>query len=459
MKVKLISALCLTLFLAASATAEKYYLLVGVDARHYPGPQRMLMPDPGPGTPGPVYDGDRLAGTADIGPVVPYVGTGSPMYDPNYLGSLSMLYRRGTIPFAGGIPILGVEFLGGPLLDLDGDLNNGQRSFVPVPPNKAIEIPGTDSFIELDINLVGRTVELLEFDASGCNEGGPNIGPDIATILVTIAGTGPLGEKTGAINPGVDTRVGTVGPFMTDFGVLPGVYLIQDLGFELWEDSIDPFTSSANVLGTMQHLGALGGYLIERDPHTGQFPILTGAGLGSTRWPDVDTDQIGNVFKTANGLAGGNATITRGVGGDHYDSPGNGGLPLNDFNGDLGAYLDAVVIPRLPAAADRLVYLESTGFGINNSFDPVYTDTIGYDAVIIAATASCGIFEAGDINCDVVVGFGDINPFIAALAGGEPAWKQHTQSNDCTYLCVCDINRDGSVDFGDINPFIELLVP
>ncbi|HPM24455.1 MAG TPA: hypothetical protein PLP66_11160, partial [Phycisphaerae bacterium] len=162
-----------------SAHAEKYYLLVGADARHYPGPQRNLS-IPG-GIPGPVYDGDRLAGTADVGPLVPYVGaTGTyPMYDPNHLGSLSMLYRRGTIPYAGGVPILGIEFLGGPLLDLDGDPNDATRSLVPMPPATPAEITGTDSFIELLPDRAAQTIALADVDATGCNEGGPNIGPDI----------------------------------------------------------------------------------------------------------------------------------------------------------------------------------------------------------------------------------------------------------------------------------------
>ncbi len=59
----------------------------------------------------------------------------------------------------------------------------------------------------------------------------------------------------------------------------------------------------------------------------------------------------------------------------------------------------------------------------------------------------------GDVNCDGVVDFGDINPFILAL------------SNPATYAAMypgCplenrDINGDGVCNFGDINPFIALL--
>jgi len=454
---------CLFLLSTSAALADRYYLLVGADARHYPGQERFLT---GPtGTPGPIYDGDRLAGTSDVGPLVPYVGSPGtqPLYDPNYLGSLSMLYRRGTIPFAGGVPILGIEFLGGPLLDLDGELANGVRRLTPVdpndpnaPPDDPVEIPDTNSFIELVPDFADLTISLADFDATGTNEGAPNFGPDICTILVTIAGTTAYGEKTGPINPGIDTRLGALTPFAGNSGTLAGVYRITGLGFEVWEDSIDPFTSSPSVLGTMQFLGTWQGWLVRRDPLSGQYPALAGEGLGSTAWPLVDTAHIGQTYNTANGLAGGSATILNGAGGDLYTAPGNGGLPLTDYGGDLGAYLDAQVVPRLAPGDDNFVYLESAGFGINNSFDPVFSDTVGWDVAIIAAT-SCGGFVAGDVNCDGQVDFADINPFVAALSAGESAWQQFTMSEDCTFVCVNDISRDGVVDFGDINPFVALL--
>ncbi len=450
-----LSAIAAVLFgAAAGARADRFYLLVGVDALHYPGPQRLIPPF----TMGPVFDGDRLAGTSDIGPAVPYVGTGTPMYPPNHLGSLSLMFRRGNIPFGGGMPIIGIEFLGGPLLDLDGDLTNNQRSLIPVPPAAPVEIPGSGSFIELVPDYVGGTITLVDFDATGCNEGGPRVGPYIATILVTIAGTGSLGEKTGPINPGIDTRVGTLTPFPGTSGALSGVYRIQNLGYELWEDSIDPNSSSADQLGTMQFLGSFGGWLIRRGPASGQFPTLAGQGLGSPRWPQVDTSQVGNSFHTAIGYPGGMTTIIQGVPGDDFAAPGNGGLALTDFAGDLGAYLDQVVVPRLPFAADAFVYLDSAGFGINNSADPVFTDTIGYDTAFVAATASCGVVRGGDSNCDGLINFDDINPFVAALVG-QDAWLPFAGSAPgCTYLCANDANRDGLVNFDDINPFVAALV-
>jgi hypothetical protein len=59
----------------------------------------------------------------------------------------------------------------------------------------------------------------------------------------------------------------------------------------------------------------------------------------------------------------------------------------------------------------------------------------------------------GDTNCDGVVDFGDINPFVAAIVSIE---GYEAQFPDCT-IYNADINLDGHVDFGDINPFVALL--
>ena len=59
----------------------------------------------------------------------------------------------------------------------------------------------------------------------------------------------------------------------------------------------------------------------------------------------------------------------------------------------------------------------------------------------------------GDLNCDGVVDFGDINPFVLALAN--PAGYVAAYP-DCN-IALGDINDDGNVDFADINPFVALL--
>jgi hypothetical protein len=59
----------------------------------------------------------------------------------------------------------------------------------------------------------------------------------------------------------------------------------------------------------------------------------------------------------------------------------------------------------------------------------------------------------GDMNCDGLVDFGDINPFVLALAN---PGQYGLMFPDCDIMNG-DINQDGSVDFGDINPFVSCL--
>jgi len=67
--------------------------------------------------------------------------------------------------------------------------------------------------------------------------------------------------------------------------------------------------------------------------------------------------------------------------------------------------------------------------------------------------ADLGRIRHGDLNCDGVIGFGDINPFVLALSN--PVAYRATYP-DCPPLNG-DCNGDHSVDFGDINPFVALL--
>ncbi|MBP7746696.1 MAG: hypothetical protein KA383_11250 [Phycisphaerae bacterium] len=65
----------------------------------------------------------------------------------------------------------------------------------------------------------------------------------------------------------------------------------------------------------------------------------------------------------------------------------------------------------------------------------------------------CHPILPGDLNCDGVVDFKDINPFILALTN--PAtW--HAMYPGCN-IANGDISGDGLFNFGDINPFVTLL--
>ncbi len=61
--------------------------------------------------------------------------------------------------------------------------------------------------------------------------------------------------------------------------------------------------------------------------------------------------------------------------------------------------------------------------------------------------------HVGDLNCDGVVGFADINPFVLAVIGYE---VYHAQYPACNWYNA-DCNGDGQVNFADINPFVALL--
>lgn len=63
------------------------------------------------------------------------------------------------------------------------------------------------------------------------------------------------------------------------------------------------------------------------------------------------------------------------------------------------------------------------------------------------------VVPVGDLNCDGVVDFDDIQPFVRALAGEEEYLSYYP---DCIWLNA-DCDQDGDVDFDDIAAFLDLL--
>jgi hypothetical protein len=59
----------------------------------------------------------------------------------------------------------------------------------------------------------------------------------------------------------------------------------------------------------------------------------------------------------------------------------------------------------------------------------------------------------GDMNCDGVVSYADINPFVLALTS-QAAYQ--AQYPSC-YFMNADVNSDGVVSYADINPFVNCL--
>lgn len=61
----------------------------------------------------------------------------------------------------------------------------------------------------------------------------------------------------------------------------------------------------------------------------------------------------------------------------------------------------------------------------------------------------------GDMNCDGVVNFADIDKFVAALSG-QAAWDADPTNAGCPWLDG-DCSGDGNVTFADIDPFVSRL--
>lgn len=357
--------------MGAAAHADPYQLLGGANTGNYPGTNSFF------------FDGDRLAGTTDDGPAASWQGTGSPFYSPNQFGSLSFAYRRGGINFGFPFPLLGIEFLGGPLLDLDGDLQNPTRSVAPVATSPStfssnpVEIPNTSSFIDLTLDIPGQSISLNNFDATGTNAGSSGLSPEFGVSVNHLAGTpGTFAGNTANPGPAINTIDDRSGSLTAETGVsgtLTGVYRVNNLGFEIWNDSISP-NASTPELGTFQTLGELSGLVIQRASTSDPWPSLAGE-VGGTIWPAVAGLPGVDPISSITGLP---VTISG------FDGAG---LPLTgegDATMDLGAYLDLVLADYADADALELVYLQSAGFGINNSSDPAFGDTLSYDMVIVA---------------------------------------------------------------------------
>lgn len=75
----------------------------------------------------------------------------------------------------------------------------------------------------------------------------------------------------------------------------------------------------------------------------------------------------------------------------------------------------------------------------------------GYGASALACAQRRA--ASGDCNCDGVVDYGDIDPFVLALSGADAYLEAYP---DCNWL-VADANDDGTVNYDDIDPFVDLL--
>ncbi len=112
----------------------------------------------------------------------------------------------------------------------------------------------------------------------------------------------------------------------------------------------------------------------------------------------------------------------------------------NTFQVEL--YFDGTIVIAYEAlgSADNIVGL-SEGEGVS----PDYLE------MDLSALGDCTL--PGDMNCDGVVDFDDIDPFVLAL-GGEAGY--YAAYPTCNWLNG-DCDGNGTVDFDDINPFVALI--
>jgi hypothetical protein len=87
---------------------------------------------------------------------------------------------------------------------------------------------------------------------------------------------------------------------------------------------------------------------------------------------------------------------------------------------------------------------------IDNPSDSVTEAAL--DAFLIAGLSCTPPDGTGDLNCDGLLNFGDINPFVMALSDPD----EYAALYPGCPLVNRDINNDGQFNFGDINPFVTL---
>jgi hypothetical protein len=86
------------------------------------------------------------------------------------------------------------------------------------------------------------------------------------------------------------------------------------------------------------------------------------------------------------------------------------------------------------------------GIGVHN----LWESEGRYDDVVVNSLPTPCL---GDLNCDGVINFDDINPFVLAMTDPVAYIAAYP---DCDRM-LGDIDGDGYVTFHDINPFVALL--
>jgi hypothetical protein len=168
---------------------------------------------------------------------------------------------------------------------------------------------------------------------------------------------------------------------------------------------------------------------------------------------DGNQPDIANPFRVYNGLMP--TVVHTGILYDTY----YGALELNQYDIDLtpGCIIFNGWISIQATDGDSCVFLwmsSSTPSG-DHTARQGYPDGSLNSLSFDLGYCLTGEFRdlRGDLNCDGIVDFGDINPLILALS--DPVAYGAAYPN-CNFLNG-DCNGDGYVDFDDINPFVAIL--
>ena len=175
---------------------------------------------------------------------------------------------------------------------------------------------------------------------------------------------------------------------------------------------------------------------------TGAFPSVWN---GAVAWL---ADRTGGMFKTGEVFYWKNGETVRVTNDDAVDGIADEGAVL---------WRDIIIWTRSPNgplqprlylwAGGEIVEVSSTG-GRVPSFESGRASWVDSDGLNVAS-----VHLRGDLNCDNIVDYGDIDAFVAALNGEVPYETAHP---GCTRINA-DCNCDGVVNYADIDPFVQLL--
>jgi hypothetical protein len=188
------------------------------------------------------------------------------------------------------------------------------------------------------------------------------------------------------------------------------------------------------------------------------FPYVSdhgGGAEGPITVADVNGDGRMEIFMDQNVTDGVNGWLL-GVDADGVNLPGFplrpvgftylNGAAIGDVDGD-GHYELAVVSYSDTTSNVNLYTLPDT-------YRRTSRDWTQYHGSPTRVGAFAAVLVAGDLDCDGLLSFADINPFAAALNYTNGQGWPHV---NCPWLNA-DCNADGVVDFKDINPFVTLLI-